>query len=372
MLVKEITAEDRKYWNDFISDHQHGHLYQSYEWGEVLSYDGTKVFRLSAERGGRLCATMLVVKRRLRPTNLSYFYAPSGPILDFADRQVLIALLEKIRCLARLHHAVFLRVDPDYPNEDQNVRTSLLNLGFINLPRNWSYHNYPRIVMRLDLARDEETLLRQMRRKHRQHIRVFDSREMTIDAGIHEENLFAFCQLLQQVGNRKGFVVREHHYFHQVMDQFVRRGNGRLLLARQEKEAIAGVLSVTFGNKSWYLYGASNNQQRHVHPNERLQWEMIKWAKSRGCVSYDFGGTGTDYPVPDDSERHPLYHYKMGFGASVMYLTGYYDYVFAPMLYRGFRLLEDKVLPWLVRGIVQCQTLKTWKKSRPEPREASQ
>jgi peptidoglycan pentaglycine glycine transferase (the first glycine) len=356
-----ILLDDKKpdFWNGFVNGHPHGHLYQSYPWGEVLSYDGSEVIRAGVQNDGRLCASILLIKKRLPFSKLSFFYAPAGPIIDFADEGALSCLLKGVRGLARTHGAIFLRVDPDYPDDARDVRNSLLRQGFKHLDKNWSSHNYPRILMRLALHESEDKLLGGMRKKHRQHINITDSKGIRLIVGETEDHLRQFWELLRALGTRKGFLVRSYKYFDQLMKNFIACGNGRMLLAEYKQEIIGGVLSVILGRRCWFVYGASNGRSHHIYPNERLHWEMIKWAKSRGCISYDMGGTGTDYPVPSDSEHHPLYHFKKGFGASVVYLTGYYDLVFRPSPYWIFRFGEEYALPLGLRAALGFQRL--WK-----------
>jgi hypothetical protein len=40
-----------------------------------------------------------------------------------------------------------------------------------------------------------------------------------------------------------------------------------------------------------------------------------------------------------------VYRYKLGLGAELRYMTGYYDLVFHAAAYRAFRLAERRVLP---------------------------
>ena len=72
-----------------------------------------------------------------------------------------------------------------------------------------------------------------------------------------------------------------------------------------------GIFDIDYGNKVWYLYGASSNEHRNLMPNYLLQWEGIKYALSQGKDIYDFRGVSG---VLD--ETHPqygLYRFKTGF-----------------------------------------------------------
>jgi peptidoglycan pentaglycine glycine transferase (the first glycine) len=75
------------------------------------------------------------------------------------------------------------------------------------------------------------------------------------------------------------------------------------------------------GKRAWYLYGASNDEERNRMPAYLLQWEAMRWATQRGCTQYDLWG------VPDAGEEDleaqferrsdglwGVYRFKRGFG----------------------------------------------------------
>ena len=57
VTIQEIT--DQEQWNNFLISQPHGHLHQSYEWGELNRYLGRQIYRLGAVDDGRLIGTML-------------------------------------------------------------------------------------------------------------------------------------------------------------------------------------------------------------------------------------------------------------------------------------------------------------------------
>ena len=78
-------------------------------------------------------------------------------------------------------------------------------------------------------------------------------------------------------------------------------------------------------------------------PTYLLQWEAMKWAKSRGCDEYDLWG------VPDEDEatlesnfesRHDglwgVYRFKRGFGGEIKRAAQALDRVYNPLLYWAY------------------------------------
>jgi len=84
-------------------------------------------------------------------------------------------------------------------------------------------------------------------------------------------------------------------------------------------------LAILYGDKVWYLYGASSNEHRNLMPNYLLQWSMIQWAIENNCRVYDFRGVSGD--ISEDNPHYGLYRFKKGFGGDFTEFVGEYDYV---------------------------------------------
>ena len=53
--------EDRERWNAFVADHQDGHFFQSWEWGELQVALGASPMRIAAVEGDRMVGAMQVL-----------------------------------------------------------------------------------------------------------------------------------------------------------------------------------------------------------------------------------------------------------------------------------------------------------------------
>lgn len=96
-------------------------------------------------------------------------------------------------------------------------------------------------------------------------------------------------------------------------------------MAYFKDEPIAGTLAVQYGDKTWYLYGASSNEHRNKMPNYLLQWEMIRWAVEGKCRIYDFRGVSGD--LSPSNPLYGLYRFKKGFSGDFVEFCGEFDLV---------------------------------------------
>ena len=106
-------------------------------------------------------------------------------------------------------------------------------------------------------------------------------------------------------------------------------------MAYYEDKPISGVIPIMYGNKTWYLYGASSNEHRNLMPNYLLQWEMIKMAVNNKSDIYDLRGVPG---IADNSNG--LYRFKKGFGAEYTEFIGEVYIDFKPFMYKMYKFTE--------------------------------
>lgn len=329
---------DSETWNSFVAASPTSHLLQSWQWGQLKAAFGWQAVRVSAEDGGRLVAGAQVLFRSLPPPfpSLSIAYMPKGPILDFGDQEICEALLSAIHRLARQKRAILLKIEPELPDSPAVVR-QLQACGFC--PSRQTIQ--PRSTIHIDLRADPDKILARMKSKTRYNVRLAGRKGVVVREGTAED-LPIFYRLIERTGRRDGFAVHSQGYYETAYRLFVPSGLARLFLATYHDEIIAGLMAFAFGQRAWYLYGASSDKERNRMPNHLLQWEAIRWARERGCLTYDLWG------IPDEVGKEPekyertitnrqgglwgVYRFKQGFGGQVVRYVGAYDYVYRPAL----------------------------------------
>lgn len=348
--AKWITAQERERFNEFIACHPKGHVLQTWEWGEIKSHTGWRPWRLIVEQDGEIVAAASVLERKIPVLGLSIFYAARGPVVDWLNAELVDALLQAIRALARQRGAILLKIDPDLPASSAGLRDSLQDRGFRLAQTGQGFEGVqPKYVFRLDITPAEETLLANMQQKTRYNIRLAQKKGVRIRRGSRAD-LPEFYRVLKVTTERDRFLVRAYSYFEDLYDTLVPPGLAELFIAEYEGEVVAGALAFIMGAKAWYIYGASANEHRNVMPNYLMQWEMIRWAKAKGCALYDFRGV----PGPKDLENSPLYglyRFKKGFNAEYTEFIGEWDLVYRPVSYFLWTRLEP-VVSGAVKGLL--------------------
>ncbi|MFZ7104783.1 MAG: lipid II:glycine glycyltransferase FemX [Peptococcaceae bacterium] len=339
MQARLIQEKEKDYFNDFIASVPKGHILQSFEWGEIKAKTGWQPLRLIIEDAGKPVAAVSILKRIIPGLKKAIFYAPRGPVFQIENEQVFDFILAEIKKLAQQHKAIFLKMDPDVSAENEAFRGLLISRGFKSAETGERFEGIqPKYVFRLDITPDEETLLANMHNKTRYNIRLAERKGVTIKSQCGKEELGDFYKILLETCERDNFLVRSYGYFEDMWEYLVKRGYAKLFMAEYEGKFIAGTFAFIFGEKAWYIYGASGNSYRNVMPNYLLQWTMIKWAKENNCSLYDFRG------VPGNlTEENPLYglfKFKKGFNGEYTEFVGEFDLIYSSLYYRLWHTAE--------------------------------
>lgn len=353
LVVREIRQRDE--WNALVVGLPHYDLRQGYEWGEVMTSQGWIPHRLAAFQGTSCVAAVSILAKPLPVIGRSILHAPAGPLLsDARNDSAWDGLLEGIRRVAADTSALFLRVSPWVPNDDEETRHALVTRGFKHLHDDWTTWNVPRIGMTLDLREPEEVLKARLRKRYREYITSASRQGVRVKWASSLEDARSFHMSLASAGRRKGLPVRGRAYFERLWKEYLQAGQGVLLVAEYQGETVGGLLGARLGQKAHMLYVALPQRRTAdtVHQGPLLYWEFIRWAKNAGCATIDWGGVGTNYPPREDDPGFGVYHFKLGFNSSLQYLSGYYDLVFSQRFYAGFRAFEPRVsaIAWTARA----------------------
>lgn len=326
-MFEIAKTENLAEYEDFIASSSKGHFMQSHLWAGVKpAWNWEGVFTRGGD--GRINGALSVLIRRVPGLPLTFMYGGRGPVCDMNDREVLCALLDGARMLAKKYRSYMLKIDPDIPVSETGIAGTLTGLGFRKKAESKNFEGIqPRFVFRLPIeGKTEDDLFLAFESKTRYNIRL--ALRKGVEARICGKNaLDDFTMLMSTTGERDHFIVRNKVYFEKLMDSLGE--HARLYMAYYNGRAVAGTLAIAYGDKVWYLYGASSNEYRNVMPNYLLQWEMIKWAVSLGARIYDFRGVSGD--LSEDNPLYGLFRFKKGFGGEFTEFAGEFDYLFKPL-----------------------------------------
>ncbi len=348
--MRFVDEKSKEEYKKFLEGHERCNFQQSLEWGKVKD-SWTNEVVLAEDENGNIIGSLSVLIRKI-PIFGNLMYSSRGPVCDIHDEKVLKQLTDGVKELAKKYHAFVLKIEPDIKSDDKEFREIVTKLGYKikDDAKDFSEEIQPRYVFRLDIkGKTEDEIFAGFHQKTRYNIRLATKKGVTVKEGT-KEDLKDFHKIMVETGSRDGFIIRSLEYFEKMYDELAPE-HMKLLMAYYEGKPISGVIPIMYGNKTWYLYGASSNEYRNVMPNYLLQWEMIKLAISRGDDIYDLRGVSG---VVDESHpQYGLYRFKKGFGAEFTEFLGEIYIPFKPMWYKLYKIAEKtfRKLRALKRGV---------------------
>ena len=328
-MAERVTEKTVQLFEEFIQSHPKGNFAQSVLWGRQKPMWKWEAL-LPRDENGKVRGAMSVLLRKMPGLGRYLMYSCRGPVCDLDDEKTLRDLLDGAKALAKEYKAYCLKIDPDVPSSNEAFTKLLTDYGFRMKSGGKNFEAIqPRYVFRLNVdGKTEEEIQAGFHQKWRYNIRVAERKGVTVEI-CGKEQIPAFADLMLTTGVRDGFVTRQPEYFASMLDNLGE--HARLYMAFYEGQPIAGTLAIHYGDKVWYLYGASSNEHRNLMPNYLLQWRMIQWAIETGCRVYDFRGVSGD--VSEDNPLYGLYRFKQGFGGEFTEFIGEMDYVISPAVY---------------------------------------
>jgi lipid II:glycine glycyltransferase (peptidoglycan interpeptide bridge formation enzyme) len=329
-----INLSEDQTWDAFVKSHEQGHILQSAEWAAFKESFGWKSQRCTYHEDGEIVGGASILYRAMHPRfpwlgKLAYI--PRGPLLNWEDTSRSRKVISQIKGCARRHGASVLKIEPNI-RDSAEVRAVLKKLDFRESVQTVQP---PRTIL-IDLKLDEEDILAEMKQKTRYNIRLSKRKGVTLryaDPHHPAADLDTFNAMMCVTGSRsEDYAVHAPDYYAEVFASFAPIGHAALIFAEFEDDPLAAVMVFRWGEKAWYLYGASSNRERNRMPTYAVQWESIRWAKQQGCTVYDMWGVpDRDEVILEDAftERGDglwgVYRFKRGWGGEVVRFAGTWD-----------------------------------------------
>lgn len=393
-MVELLNITDKEH-DEFVMTHPAGDLLQLTSWAGSKALTGWYSRRIAVGRNNQVEGVALLLFKKVPKTFFTMCYASRGFVCDYNDPEIVQALLNEAKNIAKDEKSYTIKIDPDIPAAgNESVIEYLKSLGF-------KHHGLtdgmskdviqPRTTMVTDVSLDDKALLQSFERNNRTKVRNSLRAGTTVIKG-KRDDLPDFVKLMKETGERDGFLTRDISYFEslyenlnperhmelflvklmpaeasaalesdiakvekdinkaeKIKDEQKKRNqlenlnnrmtklNGQLEKMKEiesshpEGVLLSGALYAQSGHKAYYLYGASSNSYREFLPNHHMQWHMMQYARAHGAVTYDFGGVSVE---PDSEDEHfGLWQFKKVWGTEVSDKIGEFDYVTNRPLY---------------------------------------
>jgi FemAB-related protein (PEP-CTERM system-associated) len=141
-----------------------------------------------------------------------------------------------------------------------------------------------------DLAVDDEAELLNIPRKQRAEVRKALGNDLTVDIGDRAAHYAVYAESVRNLGTP----VFPRALFAAVLDAF--GSDADVITVRKDGVPLASVLSLYHRGVVMPYWGGGTAAARHARANDMMYFALMRHARERGCVRFDFGrskaGTG--------------------------------------------------------------------------------
>lgn len=383
--ARKLEKGEYEMWDNFVSKQALGNIHQTGKWGLFQSQKGNDknnewkfwifaVFEQKIQRGDRLddshneqkiVAGALVLERKMG-LGKKWHYIAKGPVFAdeimaagdsetaFVDKSVKLKRIWEILQLeldqnARQNGAVYIRVESDLVRQENSKQSFGDGLEWKGW-RKAHAHYQPENTVMVDLTRDDEKILAEMKPKGRYNIKLAEKKGVSIKvfdaaSGNLEWAVAQYSKILAETTDRDGFSGHDKKYYLDMIKTLGEK-NCSLYLAEYQGEIIAGLIVTFYNQLAIYYFGASANKHRNVMAPYLLQWEAMREAKRRGMKWYDFLGVA---PAIDQNgkvdNKHPwagVTEFKLKFGGQRVDFLPAKEKIYKPFWY-WLMLIRKKI-----------------------------
>lgn len=332
----DIDADE---WDEYVSEHTHGHHEQTSGFAKLREEYGFTASRVGVYENDQLVGgSQLLIQNA--PLIGRTAYVSQGPLVENRREDIMMTLLEGLDDVVLSLGVKRMRVT-NYA-DSKFWSKALSDSGFVASGYRWGPGN----TSLVSLADDNETILAGMKSKCRYNLRLAQRK------GVHSasgdlKDVAAFHQLNQITASRQKFPTFPVEYFEYVWKLFAPQNKSRLFFAYLDETPLAGVFVTIVGNTAYYGWGGLSDQHTKLMGNYLAHWEAMQWARDIGCDYYDLGNVGGDDGVS---------RFKRQWGGDIVKYPDTYDKYYGSLSglrQKGFELSWDS--PQIKRQVMRVR-----------------
>ncbi|HRN70846.1 MAG TPA: peptidoglycan bridge formation glycyltransferase FemA/FemB family protein, partial [Candidatus Woesebacteria bacterium] len=299
------------------------HPMQTWEWGEARKETRVEVVKIGEFDNDKLINIFQMTLHPVPKTPWKIGYLPRSV---FPSKQV----LQFLEQYGKENNLIFIKIEP-YVVKNDTIRYPL-SASLIKS----SHPLFPEWTQMLDISKDEETLLKEMKSKTRYNIRLAEKKGVIVKEEFTEEGFEKFIKLYFDTTERQKYYGHTKQY-HKIIWDNLKNGIAHILIAYFEKQPLSAYELFFFKDTLFYPYGGSSEKHRDVMASNVIMWEAIKLGKKLGAKKFDMWGS----LPPDYDPNNPwsgFTKFKEGYGTYFVEFVGSYDLVINPLLYNGYNV----------------------------------
>jgi len=363
MEVKVLN--NKEIWNRFLDKIKYLSFLQDYEYGEVEKNLAREVLRLGIfieTQKNELGNSDLKNKKKLvglcqiigYPGKRKGLVVHHGPVIkNIYFKKGIKKILEFLKNNRYDKNYNFLRINPIkiYQQDNNNLKKNKNQYQkYLNLKNDNDNHNkeekhknpYLAVFKKLGFKiaptyavtenfwikeiKDEENMMKEMSSTCKKMLQdSLKKNFLEIEKTTDLKKIYIFWDIYLDLAKRKKFVPYSLDFIKEEFEIFSKENKALLFLGKAQGKYYSAALVIFSHQIAFYHHSASYPIKEPL--NYKLQWEIIKEAKNRGCKFYNLWGIAIK-----ESKNHPwlgLTQFKKSLGGKLIKLLPTVDYKFS-------------------------------------------
>ncbi len=339
-MLKVSIVDNKDVWDQFVTSFSPSNILQSYAWGQFQREFGREVFNIAlVDENNQIVAVALT---QLIPTKLrSHLYISNGPVyIKEYEKEVFDTLRGYLKALAIQKNVKYVRMDPLIEQSKANEKM-MHSFRLVKAPT----HTQAERKWILDISKESETLLSEMKKNTRYEIKKAIKDGVTVHSTTDPKEFEIFEKLFLETIKRQKFVAHPIGYYKKQYEVMSKSGNYKLYYAKKDEKVLAVALIGIYGDCAFYLHAASLNSKdvNKYNAPQRLIWGIIEELKNEDIKFFDFWGI-----APTDTPKDKwagFTRFKQGFGGYEFRVLRGFDIPISP-IYPILSILESTREIW--------------------------
>lgn len=283
LSVVECTADEyAATLADLSYTHEPISFLQAPFYGAWQQRDGKTVVYYAAHQEGKAVAAGLAVKYDA-PGGISFFYSPYGPIAQTWTPELLDAIRNFWKPIAKRSGATFVRVDSRGLTDMAGVKPVAKHIAV-------TASLQPRAEWVLDITPESDAISAGFTQHTRYNIRLAERANAKVDLyAPNDAPMDAITELMQTTAGRDNFSLQSRTYYEGVLASIPSEDGFVAVCTIDGKPAAFGIFAA-YDGVMHYVYAGSSNEFRKIAPPYYLIWNAILEGKKRGWTALNFGG----------------------------------------------------------------------------------
>lgn len=188
-------------------------------------------------------------------------------------------------------------------------------------PTTHAYAESSRFEFHLDLTRDPDELWKGIGKDQRDKIKRLTRDGFSIEEGKTQNDLHGLGMVREATQAKRSARGQGYdssadtNFYEDLFDYLVSRGAGRLFLAKEGSEVIAGLFFSTFNGRAYSVFSGATDRGYRLGAQSGIFWAAVETFRREGFTLLNRGGV----PAAAEQEGHPqhgIYVFKKRLGTT--------------------------------------------------------